>query len=551
MMWAIVEGLALWLVPTLGSWALFHRLRLGKHAAKRNRTRTMRLRIRFHRKPGPGFVSMSEMVLHWSRMRAVFDHGRNARPESTAYDRLLSHPSHYAAPLGRAHWAKRVWAPMEDLMLVLSPPRAGKSVYLALRVLLHPGPCLVTSTKADMYALTAALRAHKGPVYVLNPAMDGGIKSNFRFDLCGPCEDPDMACRMASWLQGREYQGTGDMAFWQNRASVALAALLHAAALGRKSLVDVISWVARQGDDLAERLLRTDPRANRVLLAKLLEIMKDSKPSDSVRMTIGPALDWLAVPALADAVEPGEGSFTVEDFITGNATVFMIAGGDDTPVAPLFAAIAGYLHYRAGLIASNRERGRLSPPLLMALDEVTQICPVPLARWAADSGGKGITLVAVIHGFSQLAERWGEHGGRTIMNCCSLWMILGGVSDHDTLERISKLFGSVAVTDPEGEVKHLAVLPPEVIRQLPKWRALVVRGNHPPVVVRIERTWRRRDVRKAARLPQPGTVFAVPGSKVHANGHQAEMPPTAPLPVLESNDLVTSVNGNGKGPHHG
>ena len=66
---------------------------------------------------------------------------------------------------------------------------------------------------------------------------------------------------------------------------------------------------------------------------------------------------------------------------------------------------------------------------------------------------------------------------RTIMNCCSLWMILGGVSDHDTLERISKLLGSVAVTDPEGEVKHLAILPPEMIRQLPKWRALMVRSN--------------------------------------------------------------------------
>ncbi len=46
----------------------------------------------------------------------------------------------------------------------------------------------------------------------------------------------------------------------------------------------------------------------------------------------------------------------------------------------------------------------------MGLDEVTQICPVPLPFWLADSGGKGIQVAAVAHGEAQLVERWGEHG---------------------------------------------------------------------------------------------------------------------------------------------
>ena len=104
---------------------------------------------------------MSEMVLHWSRMRACSTTAGTHGPESTAYDRLLSHPSHYAAPLGRAHWAKRVWAPMEDLMLVLSPPRAGKSVYLALRVLLHPGRAWSPQPRRTCTRCTAALALTK------------------------------------------------------------------------------------------------------------------------------------------------------------------------------------------------------------------------------------------------------------------------------------------------------------------------------------------------------------------------------------------------------
>lgn len=39
-----------------------------------------------------------------------------------------------------------------------------------------------------------------------------------------------------------------------------------------------------------------------------------------------------------------------------------------------------------------RYGGRLDPPLLLALDEAALICPVPLERWTADAGGRGIPL---------------------------------------------------------------------------------------------------------------------------------------------------------------
>jgi len=40
----------------------------------------------------------------------------------------------------------------------------------------------------------------------------------------------------------------------------------------------------------------------------------------------------------------------------------------------------------------------------MGLDEVTQICPVPLPHWLSDSGRKGIQVVAVVHGEAQLTR---------------------------------------------------------------------------------------------------------------------------------------------------
>jgi hypothetical protein len=44
------------------------------------------------------------------------------------------------------------------------------------------------------------------------------------------------------------------------------------------------------------------------------------------------------------------------------------------------------------------------------LGQPISFCPVPLPSWLSDSGGKGIQVVAVVHGEAQLAERWGDHG---------------------------------------------------------------------------------------------------------------------------------------------
>jgi hypothetical protein len=62
------------------------------------------------------------------------------------------------------------------------------------------------------------------------------------------------------------------------------------------------------------------------------------------------------------------------------------AVSEEAPVAPLFAAMASEIHYVAAQIGQASESGRLDAPLLMGLDEVTQICPVPLPSWLSDSG---------------------------------------------------------------------------------------------------------------------------------------------------------------------
>jgi len=121
-------------------------------------------------------------------------------------------------------------------------------------------------------------------------------------------------------------------------------------------------------------------------------------------MVMSRALSFMADPALAASVLPGpDGGFDIPAFLRDAGTVYMIAEAvsEEAPVAPLFAAMATEIHYVAAQIGQASEARRLDPPLLMGLDEVTQICPVPLPFWLSDSGGKGIQVIALVHGEAQ------------------------------------------------------------------------------------------------------------------------------------------------------
>ena len=119
----------------------------------------------------------------------------------------------------------------------------------------------------------------------------------------------------------------------------------------------------------------------------------------------------------------------------------------------------------------------------MGLDEVTQICPVPLPSWLSDSGGKGIQVIAVVHGEAQLAERWGDHGRQVVLDTSSVKVFLPGITDTTTLQAASTLCGQASwkVRGQDHASRH-DVATPDMIRQLPAGFALVIRGGCAPVI---------------------------------------------------------------------
>jgi len=478
-----------------------------------NRPRTLRLRLLLRLHPGKGFATLPGLHLRWGRL-AVLRRSARVRPSLPLPVRALV-PAAHSVFLGRAHYRHGLRVPLEEHVLVMAPPRTGKTAFLADVILRHPGPVISTTTKADVYALTAAVRAWRGPVHVFNPQLIGGVPSTFAWSPVDGCQDPATAVRRAdAFAFAVSREGVEDGTFWSAKASDYLRGFFHAAALGGYDMQAVAAWVSGADPRVPERIL-ADHGAHQWALT-LAELRSPAhKTAATVRMVMSRALSFMADPALAASVlpPPGEG-FGIAEFLADAGTVYLIAesAGEDAPVAPLFAAMASEIHYTAALTGQASASGRLDPPLLMGLDEVTQICPVPLPAWLSDSGGKGIQVVAVVHGEGQLTGRWGDAGRQVVLDTCSVKAFLPGITDTTTLQAASTLCGenSWRLRGQDQASRH-PVATPDMIRQLPAGTALVIRGGNTPVIARLPRAWNNPAYRRARRhAPPPAPALPWP-----------------------------------------
>ena len=406
--------------------------------------------------------------------------------------------------------ALRVWALVEDVVIVVGGPRTGKTGWLAGRVLDAPGAALVTSTRTDLLELCAPLRRQaRGPVFVFNPAGLGDRASTITFDPLTGCADPVTATERATDMLAAVSSGTsGDREFWDGQARRVLAALFHAAALGGKRMAEVLGWVA--DPDAAGREVPALLRRSGVTAFEqdaMQFISTNERTRSSITSSVMPALGWLTHPAAAAAAEPGEG-FDVARLLEERATVFLL-GAEEAQTAPLVCALTGHIAREARRLAAGQPAGRLDPPMGLFLDEAALISPVPLESWTADMGGRGVTILCAFQSRAQILARWGEHKAATILNNTAALMIFGSTRDKADLEFWSTLAGErderITTTDVHGKVasrtvRKVAVLAPAQIANLPAGRVVVIRRGIAPVIGRARMAWRRRDVRRRARL---------------------------------------------------
>ncbi|MBW0114044.1 type IV secretory system conjugative DNA transfer family protein [Pseudonocardia abyssalis] len=415
----------------------------------------------------------------------------------------------------------KVWASIEDVVLAFGGPRVGKSQWLAGRIIDAPGAVLVTSTRTDLLNQTAALRAQVGPVFVFNPVGLGGLPSTITFDPLTDCDDPVAANERAADMLAAANRGGGpDREFWDDQGRRNLAALMHAAALGGHTMADVGTWLSELDDHQQRILLLLRNRSPEPAFEAAVRqfIGTNERTRTSITSTIAPAIGWLTHGPAKQAARPiaeGGQPFDVAALLAAKVTVYML-GGEEAQVAPLVCALTGYIARQARRLADRQPGGRLDPPLSLRLDEAALICPIPLDKWSADMGGRGISIVACFQSRAQLVDCYGVAKSAVTLNNSGARELFGGTADRDDLNYWSTLAGErdepTTTTDLHGRLasrttRRVPVLSPAQLANLPAGRVVVFRRDMPPVIGRVEQAWRRADVH-AVHHPDALTVRA-------------------------------------------
>ena len=164
------------------------------------------------------------------------------------------------------------------------------------------------------------------------------------------------------------------------------------------------------------------------------------------------------------------------------------------------------------------------------LDEAAGVAPLPdLPTLMADGGGRGISTWTFVQSFSQPRARWGRDGADTIWGASTAKILLGGATEADDLERISRIIGDRwaprrSHTHHGGLMPHSEhstststererILPIQELARLPAGTGLLLYRTMAPALPTRPAWWERPDAHRF----QPGR-------------------PTVPVPTVAEGD---------------
>lgn len=473
----------------------------------------------------PGLATPTEATAAAGR-RSLVRRGAVVRPSTGR----RPEPDQVGYRLGRVR-GRDLWCSVEDSALLVGPPRMGKGVHVVIPwVLDAPGPVVATSTRPDTLAVTIHARARRGPVAIFDPQRLADLPGGMRWSPVRGCETPRTALVRARGLAAGAGFGrtVSDSDFWAGQTETALRCLLHAAALDGRRAVDLYRWSLNPvlAEDAVTTLNRHPRAASGWADALEAAIHADPRTRDSVWLGVRQSLAALADPDVLAAVDPAPGEeFDPAEFLRDSGTLYLLASAVTSgSCAPLVAAFVEDITETARSLAARSPGARLDPPLLLALDEIANLTPLPsLPQLMAEGGGSGITTLAVLQSLAQARNRWGEHAADAIWDAATVKLVLGGLAKYRDLDDIARLLGEIdELTETRsrgraGErststsVRMVPVMPPSVLRTLPFGTGVLLLRHTRPVVIDLGAWTARRDA-PALRADQQQVEAATGGA---------------------------------------
>ena len=440
---------------------------------------------------------------------------------------------------------KWVTADPEHAVLVLGPPRQGKTSAIVIPTLLaSSGPVLVTSTKPDVMAHTMAARRRLGTCWLFDPSgitvCPPGVRQ-LHWSPVSASRSWDRAVVLAHDIvtTARPADDVRDGGHWAERAAALLAGFLHAAALDGRHLRDVVGWTLRHDGATPHKILNRQGATTASDVLDGIARTAAAEQSGIWSMAAGALAVYRSEAALALTDNP---DFEPPAFVGSRDTVYVVASSQHQRVAaPMVVALLEEI--RAATFAEAARRAwsseKLVPPVLYLLDEIANIAPLPaLPSIVSEGGGQGLLVVACLQDLSQARERWKERADG-FLSLFGTKVLLRGLGDVVTLKAVSDLVGDHEV-EVVSDTKEASIwgsrlgkkpdsggdrgwrvqrtysrrrepqLPVHVIAQGQPGHALLLRTGMPWTWMRLTPWYEARPWRHLADAPAPATISSPP-----------------------------------------
>ncbi len=369
-------------------------------------------------------------------------------------------PSHSGLCLGRDRWSGReVWVSKETTVLVLAPPRAGKTTgVVAPAIVDHHGPVVATGVRTDIMRWTRPWRAASGPMWLCEPMRESGPcppgVNEVRWSPLSGCTTLLGARLRAEALFSVLPKAGGDDQFWRHAGTSLLSAYLLAAAASDQHIGAVVDWIDQDTDrspvDVLKAVAATiSDRFERDSLAATagqLEsaIGQDPRYKAGVTGQALQAIDPFRLPAVRRMCDVSiADSFDADQFLQDNGTIWLLGSvSHQAQSAGVCTALTASIVEAARARALREPEGRLRPPLLLALDEAVNVAPIPrLDQLLSTGGGSGIQTMVVVQSMAAARNVWGKEMGDALQDFNNVKVVLGGLADAQDLQDISTQLG--------------------------------------------------------------------------------------------------------------
>ncbi len=448
-------------------------------------------------------------------------------------------PQLYVGTDGR----RLIWAGSQQALLVLGPPRSGKTSCLVVpNVLAAPGPLLVTSTKPDVMQATLASRAQLGRCWLLDPTGAVPVPPGANLIKWSPVQpsiswEEALVTARVMTAAARPRGAYGESAHWTERAEALLAPMLHAAALSGQGMRQVLAWALRHDLHTPMALLAhagDDTTVAIDVLVAGIAATEDRERSGIFSTTAGTLAAYRSGRALGltDGAD-----FDPAQFPHGGDTIYVCAPARyQALAAPVLVAFLEQLRAATYQAAAA---GTLRLPVTLVLDEVANIAPLPdLPAMVSEGGSQGLLTLACLQDLSQARARWGA-AADGFFSLFGTKVVLPGIGDLRTLEAISRLAGQADVgvrsvstsalwsgrpsSTTTYSTRRQDVLPVDRAHSLAPGAALYVTSGRPPGVAHLTPWWGYPPFREATVAHR----HALPVDADVATPRAAPAPPSA------------------------